>query len=55
MSSAFFTDMDTDILSEKKKQIYGKYYGEINREQTDAKAVFSSAAPLDSRLISQGS
>ena len=55
MSSAFFTDMDTDILSEKKKQIYGKYYGEITREQTDAKAVFSSAAPLDSRLISQGS
>lgn len=53
ISSAFFTDMDTDIVSEKKTKIYGKYYNEIAREPVDLTALFPSVYPLDSRLISQ--
>jgi hypothetical protein len=45
--------MDTDIVSEKKTKIYGKYYNEIAREPVDLTALFPSVYPLDSRLISQ--
>ncbi len=53
ISSAFFEDMDGNIISEKKTEIYGKYYGGITREQTEKKTLFSSVVPLDSRLISR--
>lgn len=51
INAAFFEDVDGDIKSEKKKDVYGKYYGEITRYGADAKALFPTVYPLDSRLI----
>ena len=48
VSGVFFTDMDSSIIENKKTEIYGKRYGEI--EYSDFSPVFSDIPLLDHKL-----
>lgn len=49
--SVFFEDLETNVTEEKKKEILGKRYGEIEKK---GGVDFSSVPLLDTRLISSG-
>ena len=52
LNSVFFSDMDTNIISQKKTDVFGEKYTQISRnaEYRDAFRL-SDIAPLDGRLI----
>ena len=52
-NSAFFSDLDQNIIAQKKEEIYGEFYKDF--EVSDTKKDFSSIPPLDGRLTKTSS